>query len=174
MTEPASRPPATAIRIRDFRSGDEALLRQVFVSAINGSTGGHYSQAQREAWLAGAGDVARWNLRIQRLQPFVALHDGVVAGYADLQPSGLIDHFFVATDHAHRGVGSALLQHLQQQARRRGIVELHAHVSLSAERFFKRHGFRVKQRQTVRVAGIGLDNAVMCKHMESEAGASAD
>lgn len=171
MSEPPTIPPPAAIRIRDFMPGDEAPLRQVFVSSINGLTGDHYDQAQREAWLGGADDIAKWNARIQHIQPFVALHDGVVAGYADLQPDGLIDHFFVAAEHARRGVGDALMQHLHQQARLRGIVELHAQVSLSAERFFKRHRFIVQQRQTVRVAGIALDNALMCKHLEAGSGA---
>jgi len=32
----------------------------------------------------------------------------VMAGYADLQADGLIDHFFVDAGHARRGVGRAL------------------------------------------------------------------
>jgi hypothetical protein len=39
---------------------------------------------------------------MQGIRPFVAEDEGHIVGYADIQPSGYIDHFFVAGGHARR------------------------------------------------------------------------
>src|SRR3546814_7058223 len=85
-------------------------------------------------------DKQDWANRIAALRPFVATIEDRVAGYADLQDSGYIDHFFVSGDFPARGVGSALMQHVHGVALERGLRKLSAQVSLSAEGFFARHG----------------------------------
>ena len=71
--------------------------------------------------------------------------------------------FFVAPAFAGRGVARALMEHLHGQARRRGIMRLWAHVSLTAEPFFAAQGFSVQERREVERAGVVLRNARMEK-----------
>ncbi|NLV98045.1 MAG: hypothetical protein GX043_12055 [Desulfovibrionales bacterium] len=59
-----------------------------------------------------------------------------MAGYAVLQSSGSIDHFFVAGQFSRCNVGPALMGHIYQVAAQRNISKLSAHVSLAAELFF--------------------------------------
>jgi putative acetyltransferase len=96
-------------------------------------------------------------------QTLVAELDGRPVAFADLQPSGYIDMFFVAAPFARRGVGSALLRHIIGMASARAIAELRSDVSLTAEPFFARHGFQVETRNHVAVRGVVLDNATMRK-----------
>lgn len=149
------------LHIRGFVPGDEAALRGVFMSSIHGLASGFYSREQLAVWAPQAHDALKWARRMEALRPFVATLDGRVAGYADLQGSGLIDHFFVSADFARRGVGSALMRRVLDEANARGPAVLTAHVSLAAEDFFARHGFKVVRRQTVTVAGVTLANALM-------------
>lgn len=92
------------MHIRNFRAGDEAALRAVFYASVHGLAGRDYSPEQPGAWAPPDYDAAPWGERMRANQPFVAEIAGEVAGYADLQASGLIDHFFVAAAHAGRGV----------------------------------------------------------------------
>ncbi len=147
--------------IRALRAGEENVLRALFFSSVHELAKRHYSPEQLAAWAPRQYDEAGWRELMQRLQPFVAESDGVAAGYADLQPSGYIDHFFVAGQHGGRGVGAALMAHIQEAARRRGIAELSADVSLAAEAFFARHGFVVETRKSVQVRGVTLQHARM-------------
>ncbi|NMM79238.1 hypothetical protein B2J89_21630 [Acidovorax sp. SRB_24] len=100
-------------------------------------------------------------------RPFVAELEGCIAGFADLQPSGTIDHFFVAGDYAARGVGRALMARIHQAAQQAGMPRLWADVSLSAEPFFRRSGFVVEARQQVEVRGVVLANARMGKSLSA-------
>ncbi|WP_305806798.1 GNAT family N-acetyltransferase [Stenotrophomonas sp. YIM B06876] len=101
------------------------------------------------------------DLRASR--PFVAELEGCIAGFADLQPSGYIDQFFVRGDCAGRGVACVLMAQIHQAAQRAGMPRLRAYVSLSAEPFFSRSGFAVEARQQVEVRGVLLANARMGK-----------
>lgn len=147
--------------IRDFSPGDEARLRAVFHSSVHALARRHYTPEQCQAWAPADYDAPQWAARLRHNRPFVVEQDGVAVAYADLQPSGYIDHFFVAGAWAGRGIGAALLAHLRAVAAARGIPELSADVSLCAEAFFSHHGFSVERRQTVPVRGVELANARM-------------
>lgn len=150
-----------ALHIRRFRTGDTAALRDVFFSSVHGLASRDYSPAQLAAWAPLAYDPAAWAARLQANQPFVAEIGGHPVGFADVQPSGYIDQFFVDGAHAGRGVGQALMARLIEEASRRGITTLTAQVSLRAEPFFTRHGFEVEARQVVERQGVMLRNARM-------------
>jgi putative acetyltransferase len=88
-----------------------------------------------------------------------------MAGYADLQESGYIDHFFVAGPFASRGVGTALMEHLHLVAQKRHILELSSDVSLTAEPFFAKYGFVVEARNSIVVRGVTMFNTRVCKQL---------
>ena len=156
-----------SISIRNFRSGDEAPLRAVFHASVHGLACRNYTPEQLAAWAPLEHDSATWAERMRANQPFIAHVDGgtAVAGFADLQPGGYIDMFFVAPAHAGQGVARALMAHLHTQAAQRGTTQLHADVSLTAEPFFTASGFEVEERQQVQRAGVVLHNARMVKRL---------
>lgn len=152
------------ITIRKLRPGDEAALRALFHASVHGLAGDHYTPEQLAAWAPPDYDAEQWAAYIRANQPFVAeAEGGVIAGYTDLQPSGLIDHFFVAPAFSGQGVARALMAHVHAQAVQRGITRLWADVSLRAEPFFAANGFVVGQRQQVERRGVVLCNARMAK-----------
>ena len=151
------------MQIRSFREGDAPVLRAVFYSSVHALASQHYSREQLNAWAPHAYDATQWAERLRRNQPFIAEIDGRIAGFADLQASGYIDHFFVAGASAGRGVARALMAHIHEDAARRRISELFANVSLTAEPFFAKSGFVVEARQRVEVRGVVLANARMRK-----------
>lgn len=173
MLQPAHRP---TLHIRPFEPGDAAALRTVFHASVHGLAAAHYGPEQLNAWAPLAHDPAQWAARMQANQPFVAWADHAsapgtpaIAGFADLQPTGYIDMFFVAPAFARQGVARALMAHIEAQAAQRGITQLHADVSLAAEPFFAASGFAVVARQRPERAGIVLRNARMAKALGTTA-----
>lgn len=150
--------------IRSLRPGDAPALRSVFHAAVHRLACGHYSAEQLAAWAPAEYDAAQWAARMQANQPFVAeAGGGAIAGFADLQPGGYIDMFFVAPAFARQGVASVLMAHIHAQAAQQGLVRLWADVSLAAESFFAAQGFAVEARQAVERVGVVLHNARMGK-----------
>lgn len=157
---------AAHVRVRDFQADDLAALEAVFLSSVRGPAARYYDAAQIAAWIGDAADAAARAWRIAHDLPWVAELDGRAIGFADLQPDGLIDMFFVAAGHTGHGAGRMLMAHIEAAARCRGLAHLHADVSRAAEGFFVRAGFSVERRQTAVRHGVALDNARMVKALK--------
>ncbi len=143
-------------------------LHDVFHSAIHTHAVAHHSPEQLLAWspeIVDAELAARWVERMRGIRPFVVEVDGrgggEIAAYADVQPDGYIDHFFVAGEYGGRGVGTRLMAHLLDNARQRGIAVLTADVSMTAQGFFAGFGFVIVARQTVVLRSVEFTNARM-------------
>ena len=151
------------IALRDFRPGDEPALRAVFESAIHGTARCDYSQLQVDTWAPREYDAQAWADRVRGIAPFVAVVDDAIVGYADVQTSGYIDHFYVAATAGGQGVGGALMRRLLARAEELGLAELTSHVSITAQPFFAHFGFEVVEHRIVNVRGVEMRNAAMRK-----------
>jgi putative acetyltransferase len=159
------------MNIRDFRIGDEATLYHVLHSAVHRVAARDYTPEQLNAWAPPEPEHEAWMLKMRALRPFVAEIDGVIAGYADLQPSGYIVHFFVSADFPRRGVGRMLMDRIHEKASHLGVTALTSDVSRTAQPFFTHFGFEiVEQRFPVR-QGVTIPNALMRKTLTRQAAA---
>ncbi|MDJ0751526.1 MAG: GNAT family N-acetyltransferase [Woeseiaceae bacterium] len=149
--------------VRRFRTGDEETLHRLFFETIREVNRKDYTEEQVRAWAPEDYDAGRWSARIRSLNPFICEIDGEIAGYADLQPSGYIDHFFVSRRFQRQGVGSILFDQIEREARATGLEILSADVSITAKPFFEHFGFKVVERQRVTMNGVALDNFRMTR-----------
>ncbi|MEZ9839969.1 GNAT family N-acetyltransferase [Vibrio sp. 10N.261.52.C11] len=158
------------IRIRNYQANDDKALWEIFFHTVRNVNVRDYSQQQVEAWAPSSFDFALWQKRMNGLQPFVAELDGCVVGYTDLQPSGLIDHFFCHHEYQGKGVGKALMEHVFTVGRVRGISRYFSEVSITARPFYEHLGFKVVNEQEVEMRGVKLTNYVMEKVVEDGQG----
>jgi putative acetyltransferase len=151
------------MRIRPFRAGDELALREVFYSAVHEVASRDYTVEQIEAWAPASFDRDQWTGRMRAIAPFVVEDEGRIVAYADLQPTGYIDHFFVSGCVARRGVGARLMNHILESANARQIPVLTADVSRTALPFFRRFGFVAVEEHARSVGGVVVPNTSMKK-----------
>ena len=151
------------MNIRDFRIGDEMALHAVFFSAVRQTASRDYSREQIEAWAPEVFDRDVWTQRMRRIRPFVVEESGEIVAYADVQPDGYIDHFFVSGSRARQGIGSMLMQRIHEAARAQAIGELTSNVSRTAQPLFERFGFVVAEYRSPVTRGVVIPNAFMKK-----------
>jgi putative acetyltransferase len=156
------------MHIRDFRIGDEMALYAVFHSAVHQLASQHYTSDQIDAWAPRTIDQGLWAQRMQSMRPFVVEQAGHIVGYADVQASGYIDHFYVSGAHARQGVGTMLMNRIHQAAYMQAIKVLTSEVSRTAQRFFQRLGFVVIEQGAPVVRGVVVPNALMRKELVTE------
>lgn len=147
--------------------GDEAGLYAVFHSAIHEIAHRDYTPAQIEAWAPKSVDSDRWAHKMREIAPFVVEHNGQPIAYADVQPSGYIDHFFVSGGFARLGIGSMLMRRIHETAALKDIAELSSNVSRTAQPFFKHFSFAIVEEQEPVVRGIVVPNALMKKRLKT-------
>ncbi|QUI22064.1 GNAT family N-acetyltransferase [Vallitalea pronyensis] len=151
--------------IRKYRKGEELELMEIFISSVHKNAKPYYNEKQLVAWAPSDMDFDLWVTRIGGINPFVAIDNGVILGYADLQDNGYIDHFFVRGGQSNKGIGKALMTHIIHQAQIRGIPELTSDVSLAAEGFFEKFGFCIIKKKRVLIRGVELHNALMRRQL---------
>jgi putative acetyltransferase len=158
------------VNVRRFKFGDEPALFRVFHSAVRIVAARHYTQAQVVAWAPDDLDPALWCARMRSIAPFVVEAGNEIVGYADVQASGTIDHFFVSAWHQRQGIGAMLMQRIHAEAAALGICQLTSDVSRTAEPFFSRFGFAVVERRLPERRGVVIPNALMQKALSRGAG----
>ncbi|MBJ7553408.1 GNAT family N-acetyltransferase [Marinomonas spartinae] len=150
-------------QIRSYQPKDANALWYLFFSTVRMINIKDYSLAQVTAWAPESFDMTVWENKMASIQPFIAELDGVIVGYADLQPDGLIDHFFCHHAYQGKGVGRALMNYIFSLADERKIPRLYSHVSITAKPFFEHFGFFTESEQTVEIRGEALSNFNMVR-----------
>ena len=153
------------IEIRRYASGEEEYLWKIFYYTVRNVNINDYSIEQVEAWAPDEYDKNKWNTKIKNIAPFLAVLDGKIVGYADLQDNGKIDHFYVHHNFQRMGIGNRLMNHLINQARTKRIKKLFSEVSITAKPFFEYFKFRVVNNQEVELSGIKIKNYLMEKNL---------
>lgn len=154
----------TPLRVRRFRPSDAEVLRRLFYETVHAVNRRDYSPAALDAWAPRAYDVEAWNASFRERTTFVAERDGRIAGFAELEHGGTrIGRFYVGKDDQRSGVGSALYDALETEARWRGVATLTVKASITARPFFERVGFGNARQQSVERRGVALTNFAMEK-----------
>ena len=151
------------MRIRRVGRTDIPQIAQLYYETVHRVNARDYSPGQIRAWAPRVYPDTWWQRRFRRYQVLVAEDVGAVVGFAELGKNGTIDCFYVHHARQHRGIGAALLARVEREARGNGNTRLRADVSITAEPFFRRMGFRVIRRQTTIYRNRAFKQAVMEK-----------
>ncbi|GAL34297.1 putative acetyltransferase [Vibrio maritimus] len=98
-------------------------------------------------------------------KPFVATDGERILGYSDLQPDGLIDHFYCHHQFQGQGVGRALMNVIHEKAIEMSLPKLYSYVSITAKPFYHHFGFNIVRENEANVRGVGLKNFLMEKEI---------
>jgi len=147
--------------IRRYEAADLDAVMSVFLRSVRGVASRVYDAGQIAAWAQVDRDV--WSRRRLDRPTWVALIDGVIAGFIDLEGSGHIDMLFVDPACQRRGVASVLLDTVENAARVQRLAVLDTDASITARPFFEKHGFQIVRSQEVALRGQRLTNFRMEK-----------
>lgn len=151
------------IVLRDFKPSDAKALRAIHFNTIRNINSRDYSLEQVKAWAPDKIDMNAWQTRVEGLNPIIAEIEGVIVGYTDLQPSGLIDHFFCHHEYQNRGVGRTLMNHVLTLGKERNLKHLYSEVSITARPFYEHFGFTMAKEKQEEIRGQVLTYFVMEK-----------
>jgi len=149
--------------IRLYAPQDIDDLMELFRASVRQVASRDYSPAQILAWAPDELDRDLWLQRRGSRPTWVAMVDGRIAGFTDLEADGHVDMMFVHPDFQGRRVASSLLRHVEAEAADLGLARLFTEASITAKPFFERRGFRVLAEQQVPVRGQVLTNYRMEK-----------
>ena len=155
--------------IRRYRPSDTPALLALFHDTVHAVNARDYSPEQLNAWAPPTQDADAWTARLTARDTLVAEDGPLLVGFCDLEGDGHLDHLYCHANYQRRGVGTRLLEGIEQIAREKGITHLTTEASITARPFFEARGFQTLQAQTVHVRGLAFANYRMEKEiMEKE------
>lgn len=148
--------------VRKYEPSDCRELSELFYNTVHTVNARDYRKEQLSVWATGVVDLERWNKSFQDHYTFVAVDQGMITGFGDIDKMGYLDRLFVHKDYQRKGVATAICDKLEQMAQ--GDVVTHA--SITARPFFEKRGYKVVKEQKVERQGITLTNFVMKKESQ--------
>lgn len=135
----------------------------LFYETVHSVNAGDYSESQLEAWAPKDNDYSHLKTALEKNWTLVAIEDGVIIGFADIEDTGYLDHLFVHRDYQGKGVATALCNEIEAKG---NFNEIETHASITALPFFEKRGYKVVREQIVEIRGEKLENYVMRKRMD--------
>lgn len=135
----------------------------LFYETVHSVNAGDYSESQLEAWAPKDNDYSHLKTALEKNWTLVAIEDGVIIGFADIEDTGYLDHLFVHKDYQGNGVATALCNEIEAKG---NFNEIETHASITALPFFEKRGYKVVREQIVEIRGEKLKNHVMRKRMD--------
>ncbi len=151
------------IEIRKYQTADCKEITQLFYDTVHSVNIKDYSQEQVDAWATGTVNIEKWNESLMKNYSIVAVADGIIAGFGDIDRRGYLDHLFVHKDYQGKGIATAICNELEDFVIGSGIQIVYTHASITAKQFFIKRGYKVIKEQQVERRGIKLTNFVMEK-----------
>ncbi|WP_312447699.1 GNAT family N-acetyltransferase [Lacrimispora sp.] len=146
--------------IREYNSKDIEEIAALFYDTVHEICSRDYTKGQLDAWASMDMDRDAWDHSFLKHYTLVAVKDGMIAGFGDMDNTGYLDRLYVHKDYQGQGVATALCDRLEAGFPD-GTVTTHA--SITARPFFESRGYRVLKEQQVERKGVILTNYVMKK-----------
>ena len=148
------------MELRPYESGDCPAMERLFYDTVHAVCRRDYAPEQLDAWAPGTVDREAWDRSFLAHHTLVAVENGEIVGFGDMDETGYLDRLYVHRAYQRRGVATALCDALEPLAAGRTVT---THASLTARPFFLQRGYRVLRAQQVERGGVLLTNFVMEK-----------
>ena len=79
------------MKLREYREEDCRELARLFYDTVHTVNGADYTGKQLDAWAPEDIDLASWNQSFLEHHTVVAVRDGIIAGFGDMEDGGYLD-----------------------------------------------------------------------------------
>lgn len=151
--------------LRAYQPSDCETLARLFYDTVHSVNAADYSEEQLNAWADGQTDLEAWNRSLSEHFSVVAVRNGRIVGFGDIDRSGYLDRLFVHRDYLRQGIASDICNALEHAFSVRCIT---THASITARPFFEKRGYRMLREQRVERSGVWLTNFLMQRQCAPE------
>ena len=146
--------------IRKYEPPDCKYIAELFYQTVHAVNAKDYTKEQLEVWAPGNVNLEEWNRTLSDHDTVVAVWDGRIVGFGDIDKTGYLDRLYVHKDYQNKGIATAVCDELEKTVHGDKIT---VHASITAKPFFLSRGYVMVREQQVIRQGIALTNYVMEK-----------
>lgn len=151
------------IQIRKLEKNDLDDCIALFRNTVHAINIQDYDQSQLDAWAPVNIDKKVWWKSLSKNIAYVAVYHGQIVGFGDMSQEGYFDRLYVHKDFQRKGIASALINKIEEQAKLVGIHEIHTEVSITAKPLMEAFGYQLIKQQVKEHQGKKFVNFIMKK-----------
>lgn len=148
--------------LRKYQKSDCEQLSELFYQTVHTVNAKDYTYEQLNVWATENVDLKVWNRSFSEHYTIVAVKDGTIVGFGDIDKSGYLDRLFVHKNYQGQGIATAICNEIEQSVKVNKII---THASITAKSFFAQRGYRIIKEQQVMRYGVSLTNYIMEKRL---------
>lgn len=141
------------MNVRCAQESDLPKLAALYRQTILVNAPEHYTHAQTQIWASFSRDADQFKQFILGVTTFVAEDDSGILGFAGIGEEGHVVSTYVRQDYLRRGVGSILMQALEQACEFK-LKRLYAEASAFSLGLFQKLGFQIYDMEVVDRQGV--------------------
>lgn len=148
--------------IRKYLPSDCKHLMELFYQTVHSINAKDYTDEQLNAWATGNVNMEEWNRSLSEHFSLVAMKDGMIAGFGDIDRTGCLDRLYVHKDYQKQGIATAICDKLEHAF---GVSKITTYASITAKPFFLHRGYTIIKEQQVIRSNVPLTNYIMEKRL---------
>lgn len=133
------------MRIRNFKRSDAESCSELIINSINS---GVFENPDEKVRLLSEHTKEELLNKSEDINYFVAENGKKVIGLGGIKSSGEIKTIYVDINHRGKGIGQAIMNHLENIASKRGLKKLFLWSSPQAINFYKSLGFKLNGKNS--------------------------
>ncbi|MDB2087614.1 GNAT family N-acetyltransferase [Clostridium paraputrificum] len=146
--------------IRRYEESDCKYLAELFYNTVHSINAKDYRPEQLNVWATGNVDLEKWNKSLLSHFSVVAVENGIIVGFGDIDSTGYLVRLYVHKDYQNQGIATAICDELECNFNESKVT---THASITARPFFEKRGYKVIKKQNVKRSGVVLQNYIMKK-----------
>ena len=144
--------------IRRYEESDCKYLAELFYNTVHSINAKDYRPEQLNVWATGNVDLEKWNKSLLSHFSVVAVENGIIVGFGDIDSTGYLVRLYVHKDYQNQGIATAICDELECNFNESKVT---THASITARPFFEKRGYKVIKKQNVKRSGVVLQNYIM-------------
>ena len=149
---------------RSYVPADLESMVSLFTQTVHLVSSCYYSPTEVEAWAPSQPDMTWWARFFDERYTLVMDAEDGITGFGCLSADGgTVDMLFTHHAHQSEGVGSSILEALENEAIQRGNHEVKLTTSATAWPFYQKRGYRYHHSEKKAYGQVVFDCQVLCK-----------
>ena len=92
--------------IREYEEKDCKEITELFYNTVHTVNAKDYTAEELDAWTGRSVDYNKWNRSLKEHFTLVAVENGVITGFGDIDSTGYLDRLYVHRDYQGRGTAA--------------------------------------------------------------------
>ncbi len=154
------------IIIRSYTSADLQSVVDLFTQTVHRISSAYYSPEEIEAWAPSKPNMDEWAERLSQSRVIVYEAEQQICGFGSINPeTNTLELLYTHCDYQNQGIGSAIIDDLEQIALEYGCTELFLTTSATAWPFYQKRGYAYYKSEKKLYGDYSFDCQVLRKYL---------